>query len=164
LKAAEALELPLEPSSFRRGVIACTGSEYCKLALTETKAFASDMIDELERRMPRYTSQIKIHVNGCPNACGQHWIADVGLQGVKLKDGSDGYEVYAGGGVAGWAAVAQRLPFRAPATAIPDAIERLLQAYLAEREEGEVFQAFARRHSPEELKAFLAGVGPAEVE
>ncbi|HEY8347695.1 MAG TPA: nitrite/sulfite reductase [Symbiobacteriaceae bacterium] len=159
-KAAEAVQLPLEPSPFRRGIVACTGSQYCKLALTETKQFSEQLTAELERRLPGFGGQVKIHVNGCPNSCGQHWIADIGLQGVRIKQGEetvDGYEFFLGGGVAGRADIARRIPFRVPATEVADAVERVLRAYLAERQEGEVFQDYVRRHTAEELKAILAG-------
>lgn len=158
--AAERTGLGLHTSPFRRGAVACTGTEFCKLALTETKRFSASLTDELERRLPGFAEHLKIHVTGCPNSCGQAWIADVGLQGVKVKvDGQqvDGYEFYLGGGVAGHAAVAERVPYRVPASDVAPALERLLVAYLAEREEGERFQEFSRRHTPEELKGLLAG-------
>lgn len=157
---AEGVGLPLEPSPFQRGIVACTGSQYCKFALTETKAFSAALTEELERRLPAFAGQVRIHINGCPNGCGQHWIADIGLQGVKLKtdEGTvDGYEFFLGGGVAGQAEIARRVPFRAPAPQVADAVERLLRAYLAEREEAELFQDYVRRFSPQELRAILAG-------
>lgn len=161
--AAAASGLILEASTFHRGVIACTGSQFCKLALTETKTFSANLIAELERRLPpsRFDlGRLKIHVTGCPNSCGQHWLADIGLQGVRVKtdDGPvDGYEFFLGGGVAGRGDVARRIPYRATAVETPVALERLLLAYVGGREEGEVFQDFARRHTPEELRNFAAG-------
>jgi len=161
-QAAEA-GFVLDASTFHRGVIACTGSQYCKLALTETKAFSAELIAELERRLPpsRFDlGRVKIHVTGCPNSCGHHWIADIGLQGVRVKtdEGAvDGYEFFMGGGVAGRAEVARRIPYRTTAAQTPAALERLLLAYVADRDEGEIFGDFARRHTPEELRAYVAG-------
>ncbi|MBI4531221.1 MAG: nitrite reductase, partial [Candidatus Latescibacteria bacterium] len=145
---------------FWRGTIACTGTEFCKLALSETKTFSRWLVEELEERLPGFEEHIKIHVTGCPNSCGQHWIADIGIQGVKVKvDGRlvDGYYFCLGGGVGRYQAHARGVGYRVPATEIPDAIERILRAYTAYRLDGETFRAFCARHSNEELRAFLAG-------
>ena len=76
--------------------MACTGLEFCKLAIVETKARASDLIDELERRMPDFDEPIGINVNGCPNACARFQVADIGLKGM-LIGGEDGFQVHLGG-------------------------------------------------------------------
>ena len=76
----EQIGLRVEASSFWRGAIACTGTEFCKLAITETKGFARWLVDELEERLPQFDQQLRLHVTGCPNSCGQHWIADIGLE------------------------------------------------------------------------------------
>ncbi len=75
----------MEGSPFWRGAIACTGTEFCKLAITETKGFTRWLVDELEERLPEFDQQLQLHVTGCPNSCGQHWIADIGLEGKKIK-------------------------------------------------------------------------------
>src|SRR3989442_4494496 len=98
----EATGLRLDASPFWRGTIACTGSEFCKLALTETKGFARGLVDELERRLPGFDQHLKIHVTRCPDSCGQHWIADLGNEGQKVKvDGGlvDAYYFCVGGAV-----------------------------------------------------------------
>ncbi len=77
--------LPVRASAFARGTVACTGSEFCKLALTETKGFARWLTEELDQRLPGFQEQLRLHVTGCPNSCGQHWIADIGIEGKKLK-------------------------------------------------------------------------------
>ncbi len=77
--------LHVEGSTFWRGAVACTGTEFCKLAITETKGFTRWLVDELEERLPQFDQQLKLHVTGCPNGCGQHWIADIGLEGKKIK-------------------------------------------------------------------------------
>ena len=157
---AEAAGLRLEASPFWRGTIACTGTEFCKLALTETKGFARWLVDELEARMPGFGEHLKVHVTGCPNSCGQHWIADIGIEGKKMRvDGRlvDAYYFCVGGAVGEHQAVARPVGYRVPASEVPAAIERLLRAYLAERREGENFRRFCARHGDDELRAFLAG-------
>ena len=74
-----------------RGTVACTGTEFCKLAITETKGFARWLVEEIEERLPGFEQQLRLHITGCPNSCGQHWIADIGLEGKKIKvDGRSG--------------------------------------------------------------------------
>ena len=162
--AARGVGVPLEGSSFRRGVISCTGSEFCKLAIVETKAFGLGVIAELERRLPEFQQHVKVYVTGCPNACGQHWIADIGLQGVQVeKDGQrvDGFDVFVGGGLGDAPGFARRLGFRAAATWMPQALENVLRGYLASREEGETFRAWATRVGDEHISAILAAAVPA---
>ncbi len=152
--------LRLEASPFRRGTIACTGSEFCKLALTETKGFARRLVEDLEARLPGFEQHLKIHVTGCPNSCGQHWIADLGIEGKKVKlDGAlaDAYYFCVGGAVGLHQAVARPIGLRLPAREVGPAIERGLRAFLADRLPGENFRRFAARHTDDELRALLAG-------
>ncbi len=81
VEALEALDLTARPSSFRRGTMACTGIEFCKLAIVETKQRGSQLIDELERRLPDFDEPLTINLNGCPNACARIQVADIGLKG-----------------------------------------------------------------------------------
>ncbi|PYN86780.1 MAG: nitrite reductase [Candidatus Rokuibacteriota bacterium] len=150
----------LEASPFRRGTVACTGSEFCKLALTETKGFARGLVESLEQRLPGFDQQLRINVTGCPNSCGQHWIADLGIEGKKVKvDGAmvDAYYFCVGGAVGRHQAVARPIGLRLPATAVAAAIERLLRAFQADRRPAENFRQFAARHTDEELRGLLAG-------
>jgi sulfite reductase (ferredoxin) len=152
--------LPTGGSPFRRGTIACTGTEFCKLALTETKGFAKRLVEDLERRMPSFSEHVKLHVTGCPNSCGQHWIADIGVEGKKLKvDGAlvDAYYFCVGGALGARQSVARPIGLRVPATEVAPAIERLLREYLTSRRAGETFRAFAARHDDATLRALLAG-------
>jgi sulfite reductase (ferredoxin) len=84
-KELDGAGLRVEASPFWRGVIACSGTEFCKLAITETKAFSRWLVEELEERLPSFDQDLKLHVTGCPNSCGQHWIADIGIEGKKIK-------------------------------------------------------------------------------
>jgi sulfite reductase (ferredoxin) len=156
----ETAGLLVAASAFWRGAVACTGSEFCKLAITETKAFTRWLIEELEERLPAFDQQFKLNVTGCPNSCGQHRIADIGLEGKKLKlDGriQDAYYFCLGGAVGEHAGFGRPVGYRCPASEVPDAIERLLRTYLDERHAGENLRHFFARHSEAALRAFLAG-------
>jgi sulfite reductase (ferredoxin) len=156
----EQIGLRVEGSQFWRGAIACTGTEFCKLAITETKGFTRWLVDELEERLPQFDQQLRLHVTGCPNSCGQHWIADIGLEGKKVKHEdrlTDAYYFCVGGSVGKHAATARPVGFRTPAHLVPEAVERLLRKYLAERAPGENLRAYFARHTDAELRAALAG-------
>jgi len=147
-------------SPFWRGAIACSGSEFCKLAITETKSFSRWLVEELEERLPGFDQHLKLHVTGCPNSCGQHWIADVGIEGKKIKVGDrmvDAYYFCVGGAVGLHESVARPIGYRCPASEVPDAIERLLRRYLDERLPGETLRRFFARYSDEELRECVAG-------
>ncbi len=147
-------------SPFWRGAIACSGSEFCKLAITETKSFSRWLVEELEERLPGFEQHLKLHVTGCPNSCGQHWIADIGIEGKKIKVGdrmSDAYYFCVGGAVGLHQSVARPIGYRCLASEVPDAIERLLRRYLDERLPGENLRRFFARYSNEELRECLAG-------
>jgi len=163
----EQIGLRVDGSPFWRGGIACTGTEFCKLAITETKGFLRWLVDELEERLPQFDQQLRLHVTGCPNSCGQHWIADLGLEGKKIKhEGqlTDAYYFCVGGSVGKHAGTARPVGFRTPAHLVPDAVERLLRKYLAEREPDENLRAYFGRTSDAELRAALAGEELAPVE
>jgi sulfite reductase (ferredoxin) len=157
--------LPIESSAFLRGTVACTGSEFCKLALTETKSFARWLTEQLEERFPNYQEQLRLHITGCPNSCGQHWIADIGIEGKKLKSNGkmvDAYYFCVGGSVGQFASIARPVGYRCPATEVPNAITRLLDFFHLERESNEPLQKFLARQSTEALRSILAG-GPVQI-
>ncbi len=162
-----AIGLHVEGSTFWRGAVACTGTEFCKLAITETKGFTRWLVDELEERLPQFDQQLRLHVTGCPNSCGQHWIADIGMEGKKIKhEGklTDAYYFCLGGAVGQHASIARPVGYRCPAPLVPEAIERLLRQYLANRQPDENLRAWFLRHSNDELRAHLAGEILAPVE
>jgi len=147
-------------SAFWRGAIACSGSEFCKLAITETKSFSRWLVEELEERLPGFEQHLKLHVTGCPNSCGQHWIADIGIEGKKIKSGErllDAYYFCLGGAVGLHQSIARPIGYRCLATEVPDAIERLLRHYLIAKGPAENLRQFFARHSDAELREFLAG-------
>jgi sulfite reductase (ferredoxin) len=159
-KELDAVGLRVGGSPFGRGAVACSGTEFCKLAITETKSFSRWLVEELEERLPGFEQHLKLHVTGCPNSCGQHWIADVGIEGKKLKVGDrmlDAYYFCLGGAVGEHQAIARPVGYRCLASDVPDAIERLLRHYLVDRSSGENLRQFFMRHDDAELRAFLAG-------
>jgi sulfite reductase (ferredoxin) len=159
-KELDAIGLRVESSVFARGTIACSGTEFCKLAITETKAFSRWLVEELEERLPGFDQHLKLHVTGCPNSCGQHWIADIGIEGKKIKKQDrlvDAYYFCLGGALGLHQATARPIGYRCAATEVPDAIERLLRQYLAERGMGENLRQFFARQSDAELRQLLAG-------
>jgi sulfite reductase (ferredoxin) len=154
------LGLQVDVSAFWRGAIACTGTEFCKLAIAETKGFSKWLVSEMEDRLPGFDQQIKLHVTGCTNSCGQHWIADIGLEGKKIKkDGTlvDAFYFCVGGAVGKYARTARPLGYRAAAEDVPAAIERLLRAYLADRQPDEDLRAYFARTDDDSLRAQLNG-------
>jgi sulfite reductase (ferredoxin) len=159
-KELDATGLRVGGSSFARGTVACSGTEFCKLAITETKNFSRWLVEELEERLPGFDQHVKLHVTGCPNSCGQHWIADIGIEGKKIKSNGgmvDAYYFCVGGALGLHQSTARPIGYRCAATEVPDALERLLARYLAEREPGENLRRFFARHSDTQLREFLAG-------
>ena len=156
----DALGLPAAPSVFRRHMMACTGIEFCKLAIVETKARAMTLIDELERRLPGFESPVTINVNGCPNSCARIQVADIGLKGSLVTDAAgnqvEGFQIHLGGTLTGGDATGSGFGrkvrgLKATAEELPDYVERVLRRYDAARDAGESFAAWTLRASDEEL-------------
>ncbi|MCQ6551858.1 nitrite/sulfite reductase [Streptomyces sp. C10-9-1] len=150
----EALDLQVRPSPFRRGTMACTGIEFCKLAIVETKGRGSSLIDELERRLPGFDEPITININGCPNACARIQVADIGLKGQLVLDEAgnqvEGYQVHLGGALGLDPAFGRKVRgLKVTAAELPDYVERVLTRFREERHEGERFATWAAR-APEE--------------
>jgi sulfite reductase (ferredoxin) len=140
-----ARDLQVNPSAFRRGTMACTGIEFCKLAIVETKQRAMDLYAELDRRLPGFDTPISININGCPNSCARFQVADIGLKG-SLVDGGEGFQVHLGGSLGTDPAFGRKLRgLKVTADALPGYVERVLRNYLADRTEGEQFSTWARR-------------------
>jgi sulfite reductase (ferredoxin) len=155
-----ALGLPVAPSVFRRHMMACTGIEFCKLAIVETKARAMNLIDELERRLPGFDTPVTINVNGCPNSCARIQVADIGLKGSLVTDASgqqvEGFQIHLGGTLTGGDAAGSGFGrkvrgLKATAEELPDYVERVLRRYDAARADGETFAAWTLRATDEEL-------------
>jgi sulfite reductase (ferredoxin) len=156
----DALGLPTRPSVFRRHTMACTGIEFCKLAIVETKGRAMTLIDELERRLPDFDAPVTINVNGCPNSCARIQTADIGLKGSLVTDASgkqvEGFQIHLGGTLTGGDATGSGFGrkvrgLKATAEELPDYVERVLRRYDAARSDGETFAAWTLRATDEEL-------------
>ena len=140
-----ARDLQVAPSAFRRGTMACTGIEFCKLAIVETKQRAADLHRELERRLPGFDTPVTINVNGCPNSCARFQVADIGFKG-SIVDGDEGFQVHLGGSLGTDPAFGRKLRgLKVGADAMPDYVERVLRNYLTDRSDGEQFATWARR-------------------
>ena len=143
--ALELEDLRVTPSRFRRGMLACTGLEFCKLAIVETKALSVDLYAELEKRLPDFDEPLTINVNGCPNSCARFQTGDIGLKG-SIVDGVEGFQVHLGGRLgedAGFGRKSRGL--KVTADGAVDYVERLLRSYLDDRAPGERFATWARR-------------------
>ncbi len=149
--------LSFDGSRFRRGTVSCTGKEFCNLAVTETKEWAKGLVEWLEREV-RFDEPIRINVNGCPNSCAQHHVADIGLQGSLVKVGDamvESYDLSLGGGLGSDMAFGRVIRRRIPADEVKYAIRELIDFYQQNRADGESFRQFCRRHSTEELAAVI---------
>lgn len=139
------------------GVIACTGSFGCKFAAADTKGQAQILSKYLDEKIELDTP-INIHFTGCPNSCAQHYIGDIGLQGVPCKvngETVEGYNIVLGGGVDDNRAIAQDVFQAIPFTEIPAMIKYMLEIYMQQREGSEDFAAFTRRRTSDELRALF---------
>lgn len=142
----------------RRGAIACTGNEFCNLAITETKQRMVQIVTHLENRVA-FDRNLRINMNGCPNGCAQHAVGDIGLQGCKARvaDGTqvEAYDIHLGGRLGQNRSFTRAIHRKVPAEKVAPALENLLTAFNAHAQPGEEFNDFIRRHSNEELDAFL---------
>jgi sulfite reductase (ferredoxin) len=152
--------LPARPSAFRRHTMACTGIEFCKLAIVETKARAADLIAELERRLPGFEVPVTINVNGCPNSCARIQTADIGLKGtlITLPGGEqvEGFQVHLGGALDGGDARGSGFGrkirgLKTTADALPDYVERVLRRFASSRLPGESFAAWVAKAKEEDI-------------
>jgi sulfite reductase (ferredoxin) len=131
-------------------VMACTGIEFCKLAIVETKGRAAELIRELEERVPELDVPITVNVNGCPNSCARIQIADIGLKGQLVLDADgnrvDGYQVHLGGGLGLDAGFGRKLRgHKVTSAELADYVERVTRNYLSQRSEGERFAQWVVR-------------------
>jgi sulfite reductase (ferredoxin) len=146
-----ALDLAVRPSVFRRGTMACTGIEFCKLAIVETKQRADALYRELDRRLPGWDEPITINLNGCPNSCARFQLADIGLKG-SIVGGREGFQVHLGGSLGAEPGFGRKQRgLKVTADELPDYVERVLRRYAADRATGESFAAWARRAPDEAL-------------
>ncbi|MET0767085.1 MAG: nitrite/sulfite reductase [Aeromicrobium sp.] len=155
--ALAGIGLHARPSQWRRNTMACTGIEYCKLAIVNTKDTARVLIDELEQRVPELDSPITVNVNGCPNSCARIQTADIGLKGMLVNDADgntvEGFQVHLGGALGFQAGFGRKLrAHKVAGDQLPDYIEKLSRTYLEQREDDESFARWVSRADDEVLR------------
>lgn len=153
----EEMGLYSNPSEFRRGLLSCTGLEYCKLAHVTTKSRAIELADELEERFGDLDSPITISLNGCPNACARHQVSDIGFKGQMVVNGEgekvEGFQVHLGGTIGEGANFGRKLRgHKVLSTELTDYVTRVVQHYVDHREEGETFRQWVVRADEADLR------------
>jgi ferredoxin-nitrite reductase len=158
------LAFALDANRVRASAIACTGEPHCNFSVTETKPRMDRLVQHLEERFGEDISGLRLHLDGCPHACAQHWVGDLGFQGTTVRDEAgkrrQAYDVYLRGGLGPQAAIARPVFRRVPTEELEETVDRLVASWLAMRGEGEDFRAFSDRMSDEEL-GILVGREPA---
>jgi sulfite reductase (ferredoxin) len=148
--------LSARPSNWRRNTMACTGIEFCKLAIVDTKNRARDLVAELERRFPDLEVPITVNVNGCPNACARTQVADIGLKGQLVMDGDrqvEGFQVHLGGATGLQANFGRKLrAHKVTSEGLDDYITVVVGNFLAERARDETFASWVARADEELLR------------
>jgi len=148
-------------NAMRGTSIACTGEPYCNFAVGETKEKIVRVVERLESRFGDRASQLRIYLDGCPHACGQHWVGDLGFQGTTGRSAAGGkiqaYDIILRGGLGRDAEIGRPLLRRIPTEQVEDCVERLVAAYLSEDGGRGTLQEFCRRRSDEELIAIATG-------
>ncbi|MBM9465005.1 nitrite/sulfite reductase [Aeromicrobium sp. YIM 150415] len=155
--ALDELGMRARPSQWRRNTMACTGIEYCKLAIVETKQRAAELVTELEDRVPELDSPITVNVNGCPNSCARIQTADIGLKGQLVVDENgdqvEGFQVHLGGALGLDASFGRKLrAHKVTADQLPDYVEKLARTYLEQRDSDETFAGWVARADEELLR------------
>ncbi len=153
----EAGDLRVNPSTFRRQTMACTGIEFCKLAIVETKVTAASLIDELEQRLPDFKSPLTINVNGCPNSCARIQVADIGLKGQLVVNDKgeqvEGFQIHLGGSLGVNPGFGRKVRgLKATSEELPDYVERVLRNFEKQKDEEETFSDWVQRADEADLK------------
>jgi len=163
--AARELKLEAYPSLFKRSAIACTGIEFCKLAIVDTKDTTIDAVAKIEDRLKDHEGKLpralSLHVNGCPNSCARIQTADIGFKGQLITNDQgeqvSGFQVHLGGTLAGYengeAALGRTVRgLKVAADELPQYVERVVKNYSETATDGESFAAWAHRAEEDELK------------
>jgi sulfite reductase (ferredoxin) len=153
------LGLQVDPSPWRRFTMACTGIEFCKLAIVETKGRALTLVAELEERLADIADldvPISIHLNGCPNACARTQTADIGLKGqiVTDADGNQvpGFQVHLGGGLGLDAGFGRKLRgLKVASSELGEYVDRIVRTFVKQRSDGERFAQWVLRAEEADL-------------
>ncbi|MGH3887308.1 MAG: nitrite/sulfite reductase, partial [Pseudonocardiaceae bacterium] len=155
------LGLRADPTPWRRSVLACTGIEFCKLAIVETKNRAITLVAELEQRLADLQSTldtpVSVHLNGCPNSCARIQVADIGLKGQLVTDAAgnqvEGFQVHLGGGLGLDSGFGRKLRgHKVTSAELGDYVERLVRGYAEQHEPGERFAQWVARADEDALR------------
>jgi len=156
----DAIGFPLDLHPMRAASLACTGEPHCNYSVTETKTRADALIRSLEARFGDEIAGLRLHLDGCPHACAQHWVGDLGFQGTTVRDENgkrrQAYDVFLRGGLGPGAAIARPVFRRVPTEELDATVENLVGGWLTARQPDESFRAFCDRSTDDELGA-LAG-------
>jgi len=141
---------PVEATSFRRQTISCTGIEFCRLSVSETKQVAAEIIDHLEHRLGDIEPPVRINVNGCPNACARTQVADIGLKGMLVLDDHgdqvEGFQVHLGGALGLQNGFGKKLRgHKITSAGLDDYVTTVVGNYLHDRQDEETFATWAAR-------------------
>jgi ferredoxin-nitrite reductase len=158
-----AIGFELDASHLRGRAVGCTGEPHCNFSVTETKQRLGRLIEHLEARFGDAISSLGLQLDGCPHACAQHWIADLGFQGTTARDAGgnrvQAYDIFVRGGLGPDAQIGKALFRRVPSAELDAAVAGLIQSWLDGRDGDESFPVYARRTSDEEL-GMAAGLEP----
>jgi sulfite reductase (ferredoxin) len=166
-----ALDLPVETTTWRRGTMACTGIEFCKLAIVETKGRAVELYRYLEERLPGISEEIRINVNGCPNSCARFQTADIGLMGcvvtekvyvmdhdnnqIEERRKVEAFLVHLGGHLGKDRAFGRKVKgVKVLASELGPYVETLVRRYRRARAVDDTFASFVEGLSDDEFKTF----------
>ena len=159
-----AIGLPVSTNEIWANSIACTGEPHCNFSVGETKDRLRELLVHLETTFGDEIAELRLHLDGCPHACAQHWVGDLGFQATTGKD-ADGnrisaYDIFVRGSLGPEPEIGGSLFRRVASDRIEPAVEGLIRGWLDGRSDGETFTAFQRRLSDDDLGA-LAGLEPA---
>ena len=165
LAQLDELGLPLTTNEIWANSIACTGEPHCNFSVGQTKDRLRDLLDHLETTFGHEVSELRLHLDGCPHACAQHWVGDLGFQATTGKDAEgnriSAYDIFVRGSLGPAPEVGRSLFRRVASDQLEPAVEGLVRGWIAQRDENESFTAFQRRLSDDDL-GILAGLQPAK--
>jgi sulfite reductase (ferredoxin) len=160
----ERIGFPLDLNPVRGNSIACTGEPHCNFSVTETKTRLGRLIEHLEERFGNAVAELRLNLDGCPHACAQHWVGDLGFQGTTARDEAgarrQAYDIFVRGGLGPGAEIGRPVFRRVPTAELEAAVDGLVSGWLERRSGGETFVEFTRRATDDELGE-LAGLEPA---
>jgi ferredoxin-nitrite reductase len=167
IKGVEEIGFPMSVNPIRGTSIGCTGDPHCNFAVGPTKPKLVELVTQLESRFGEQVSDLRVYLDGCPHACGQHWVGDLGFQGTTRNSETGKitcYDIIVRGKLGPDAQIGQPVKVlrRIASEQVYGYVERLVQAWIEDREHGEGLPEFYRRKTDEEIGT-IVGVEPAAV-